>query len=148
VGSADLLKIGGLIGRRIVHLALIGREVDDKTVWGAEQRNGRTLEPVEPDSDVRLALEHCHRDDLLQLAVARLQVGPVQEGGRKVHVVDEQVYPGIARDLDRQAAVRADEGREVLRNQLVGGLTPAELDYQAVISRVRTNANVDDRGPG
>jgi hypothetical protein len=72
----------------------------------------------------------------------------MQKGGRKVHVVDEQMDPGVAGDLDRQAAIGTNESRRVLRNKLVGRLAASELNNQAVVTRVRTDPNVSDCRPG
>jgi len=71
----------------------------------------------------------------------------MREGGRDIHVVDEEVDPGVAGDAYRQAAVRANEGRGVLRNKFVRGLTAAVLDHQPVETEVRTNANIGDGRP-
>lgn len=127
---------------------LLGWEVDDEPVWIGEQGNGGTLQAVEPDRDIGLPLEYRHHDDLLQLTKRGLLVGPVQERRWDVHVVDDEVDPGVAGNRDGLAAVRADEGLGVLSDELVVRLTAAVLDHQAVVSRVRTNANVGDCGPG
>lgn len=133
---------------RAFQARLLGWEIDDEPDWIGEHGNGGALQAVEPDRDIGLALEYRHHHDLLQLTKRGLLVGPVQERRWEVHVVDDEVDPGVAGDGDGLAAVRADEGLGILSDELVVRLPAAVLDHQAVVSRVRTNANVGDGGPG